>query len=107
MREVGEVAVCVQDGLLFHLVVGVRGLVFDEEGVCVGDGLVLGDIVELEGHAVGALVQHRMAVEEFGGNQVLDYFAIPHPLPKLIIIINKSIISSSDCIAVKHRQGDW
>lgn len=61
--------------------VGEDGLIIDEEGVCVGDGFVLGDIVQLEGHAVGALVQHGMAVEEIWGNQVFDYFAIPHPLP--------------------------
>lgn len=92
MCEEGEVTVCMQDGLLFHLVVGKDGLIIDEEGVCVGDGFVLGDIVQLEGHAVCALVQHGMPIEEFRGNQVLDYFAIPHPLSKLIIIINYLII---------------
>ena len=102
MREEGEVAVCVQDGLLFHLVVGKNWLIIDEEGVCVGDCFVLGDVVELEGHAVYALVQYRMAIEEFGGNQVLNYLAIPHPLPKLIIIINNPIISLSHCSAITH-----
>lgn len=106
VREVGEVAIGMQDGLLFHLVVGEDGLVFDEERVSVGDCLVLGDIVELEGHAVGALVQHGMTVEEFGGNQVLDYFAIPHPLPKLIIIINKAILhfTGSQCNGTQAGQ---
>lgn len=56
VREVGEITICVQDGLLFHLVVGEDGLIIDEKGVGVGDSFVLGDIVQFEGHAVCTLV---------------------------------------------------
>lgn len=104
VREVWEVAVCVQYGLLFHLVVGEDGLIIDEEGVSVGDCFILGDIVQLESHAVGAFVQHGMTIEKFWGNQVLDYLAIPHPLPKLIIIINNTSSVLSHCSAMTHRQ---
>jgi hypothetical protein len=56
----------VNGGVFLEVVVGGDGGVFDDERVGVCDGLVLGDVVEHEGNAVGALIEDGVGVEQSG-----------------------------------------
>lgn len=75
---VGEITVEMRGGGL----VFVGGVGGEEdgggEGIGVGGGFALGEVVQLEGHAVDALVEDGDRVEEARVEKVFDYLAISH-----------------------------
>lgn len=78
MGEVREVTIGMETGLLLEFSGRQDVAIAEEKRVGAGESLILGEVVDAERNAVGALVEHRMGIEDPWIEKVLDDLSISH-----------------------------